>query len=296
MKKSLRMNVLEKVLVLGPEGTYSHEAAVKIIDSSKARSVEIVPQRRNLDVLHSAEAEKCFGIVPIENSSAGLVDIVKTFWLHQARSRQQLYVVGEVSIPVRHYLLAKKGIGISDLESVMSHPQALSQCAGSLDRLGIDIRTPANSTAGAAQELASMDEGSQIGAIASSFAADIYGLEVLGKDLQDFSGNSTKFHLVAPSPMPMTGNDRTAVIFNIPNEPNALMNALWAPGSQHVNMSSIHSIPSGELGDYAFYLEFDCHQDSLTGKKILDLLALLTKQLIVLGSFPKGVEYNGGET
>lgn len=282
--------------VLGPAGTNGHEAARLVLSSELqqfqfgATSYEIAYCGRNPDILRQAEQEESLGVVPIENSSAGLVaDVVKGYWL-KVLGEPTLNVIGEIQLPIEHHLLVHPSVSdIAELTSVMSHPQALEQCAMSLSGLGLDRRTPASSTAGAAQYVSQDETFRTVGALASRFAAETYGLKVLRDNLQDSIGNATRFHIVGPRPMAPTGNDRTALIFWVPNEPGALVNMLECIRMGRVNMTTVHSIPLGSPGEYAFYVEFECHQFDTAGQRVFQRLRSLTDRLLILGSFPRNI-------
>lgn len=293
-----------KIVALGPEGTYGHQAAVLAREVFKKHGVilgsEVTFVGRNVDILTSVEEDsnrECLGIVPIENSSAGLVAEVANYWIRvsrQPRRDTQLCVIGELEIPVRHNLLAHSSVtDVKDILCVKSHPQALAQCMGKLDALGISIRIPTLSTADAAKEIAIEQVLKNVGrhgaAIASTFAAGHYGLNVLVEGLEDFPGNATRFHILGTNPCAQTGCDRTAVIFKLPNESGALISALQIFSKETINMSSIHSIPLGTMNSYAFYVEFDCHIESREGLMVKDMLQSNTIGPCVLGSYPRSI-------
>jgi len=288
-----------KIITLGPAGTYGHEATEAVLDwlfleHSVKPDIEFVP--RNIEILNSVSKTQNLGVVPIENSTEGLVsEVIKGFWLRQADNevaRPPIYVVGETKIPIRHQLLVHPSINrIEELTAVASHTQALGQCKENLDRLGLMIRKPTNSTAAAAQSVANDLAFRTTGAIASRFAGKVYGLKALQENLEDFPGNATRFHIVGPAPKrTVSENNRTALLFWVPNKPRSLLNALWSIGMEEVNMSSIHSIPLGSRGQYAFYCEFDCHTKTDVGRKIIERMRTVVDRLFILGSYPQEID------
>lgn len=291
-----------KICALGPAGTNGHEAAkmasemLKLGQDGADQVTEISFCSRNDEILERVGRDKCFGVVPIENSSAGLVSEVVRFWLKWAEVWLDLNVIGEILLPIEHHLLVHPSIQqVEELSGVMSHPQALAQCAKSLDRLGLKTRIPSASTAGAAAEVATNSASRSVGAIASRLAGELNGLRVISQHIEDCSGNATRFHLVARRTLPSpTGNDRTAIIFCVPNRPRALLNPLWCIGTEEVNMSSIHSIPLGTPSEYAFYCELDCHSGDRKGVMILERMRTFTNKIIVLGSYPQNSELPKG--
>jgi prephenate dehydratase len=242
--------------------------------------------------------EKIYGVVPIENSSEGLVgEVAKGFWVEESNrsSGRRLCVTGEIHLPIEHCLLTHKDLKTVDhVKEVISHPQALAQCGGSLDSFKISRRVPEKSTAAAAKRIAESSDLRTSAALASRFAGQIYGLRTLRSHVEDVEGNTTRFHIIGPDMFEETGQDRTAMIFRTKNEPRALQNVLWAIGMLGVNMSSIHSISLGLPGRYAFYVEFDAHIRSTAGKQIEACLPFVTDRVFVLGSYPQSAPEKGG--
>lgn len=278
-----------KILCLGPAGTYGHEAATIAAKRLKRESLEIEFCQRNVDVIRRVDSEECYGVVPVENSTAGLVpDIVKDFWLEQSTD-SLVCVVGEIQIAVSHNLLVHSSTrSMGEIIKVISHPQALAQCRTKLARFGLKKFEAVDSTALAARYASEPLVYPNIAAISSRFAAEFYGLKMIAECIEDSPGNSTRFHILGSDEnQKPTGNDRTAVLFWIPNRPGALLSALGT--MWRVNMSSIHSIPLGTPSAYAFYCEFDEHKFSDVGGEVLLGLEKLTDRLLVLGSYPKEV-------
>lgn len=288
-----------KLFVLGPAGTNGHEVAKRMVLSKPGDwsfdQIDLEFCVTNVEILKSAQHQAGLGVVPIENSTAGLVgDVIKGYWLKQPK-RPLLSVIGEFQLPVEHYLLVRQNIShVSQLTAVMSHQQALDQCSGNLTRLGINVRIPAKSTAGAARDVATDDRLATTGALASRFAADTYGLKILEPSLEDYSDNATRFHVVSGSLTNPTGCDRTAIIFWVPNKPNALVSALLCISMGGINMTSTHSIPLGSPGEFAFYVEFECHQNDSDGRGVFSRLRTITHEIMVLGSFPRNIPEKKG--
>lgn len=276
------------LFALGPDGTNGHEVAERVImhRDSKRERLELDLCARNEVVLEEAALHAALGVVPIENGIEGLVKPVINFWRTRKADAPPLYVIGEYSIQISHYLLVKKPMDMSEITAVASHPQALGQCRETLDLLEINDRIPVDSTALAAQRLARGKYPSTTAAIASRFAAEQYGLHIQKERLEDASDNTTRFHLVGPKPTAPTGCDRTAMIFEVEDQSGALVDALQAIRQHGTSMSSIHSIPIGP-GTFAFYVEFDRHLQSAEGEKIHEGLQRVTSRIIVLGSFPQ---------
>lgn len=279
---------MELVHVLGPFGSNGHYAATQWVKRAMPEDgADYVFAGSNVGIIRQVAQGTAhdIGVVPIENATAGLVDQVIAYWL--AADQSPVHVCGELLMPVTHALLVHPRQAEAPITRVMSHPQALSQCARSLDERGIRHREPAESTSGAAQYVLDHPEES-VAALASPLAAQYYGLHVVAPNLADSPDNATRFHIIRRhGALPLvTGHDRTALIFWVEDRPKVLANVLWAIGTQDVNMSSLHSIPLGSSRRYAFYCEFDAHQDDERGSTILEIMGHLTTKITILGSFP----------
>jgi prephenate dehydratase len=284
-----------KLYCLGPKGTNGHEAALRVkpmLRTGIDTTIEFCD--RNEEILLRAAEDQCCGVVPIENSTAGLVSEVVRYWLNLNLFKRKLWAVGEIQLPIEHHLLVQQNIhDSSELNFVYSHPQAIAQCSKRLTQLNLQNRTvPEKSTANAAEHVSiNADVPARVAALASRLAAETYGLKILVENMQDSSDNATRFHVVGPWMPRQSGCDRTAMIFMpIESEKSGVLaNALWAIAASHVNMSSIHSIPLGQPGKYGFYCEFDCHVESDEGVRIVRRLETLTEKIIVLGSYPRTI-------
>lgn len=289
-----------KIMALGPEGTNGHEVAKKaaVLLHAKYGSFVIEYCSQNIEVLKRAQAAGCLGVVPVQNSSVGLVsEVVQGFWLEEGASAS-LQVIGEVELPVQHNLLVHPSLlKLTDITMVISHQQALDQCRKKLQQLLPDVQQKSEkSTALAAQLVARDPTYKTAAAIASSFAGEFHALKVLRSGMEDCLGNTTRFHIVGPEPAQPTGFDRTAVIFIVKHCPGTLYQALGKISLEGVNISYIQSIPQDKPEMYAFYCEFDQHQDTDLGRKIMEGLRGqdITERIIVLGSYPRAAQAGKG--
>jgi chorismate mutase / prephenate dehydratase len=270
-----------KILALGPQGTNGHQAASMLKPDSKVEFCE-----HNSDILRGVhEGRAPFGIVPIENSISGRIHEVIKFWMSLPSGYRNISVIGGIDLPVSHCLLVHPEIKqVGQLKTVFSHPEAVEQCQESLRQLKL-IGQPAKSTADAAKIVAESDPRQGLGAIASEFAANLYGLKIMRRNFQDENHNSTRFHLIGRKKIGRpSGNDLTPIIFWLKNEPGELCDALTAFKIADINMTSIHSIPLGHK-KYAFYVEIQGHQDDKIVASDLTLLKNLADRLIILGSY-----------
>lgn len=282
-----------KILALGPIGTYGHEAAHRALRMlPESARVEVEVQRillcdSHAEVFQRVVKENCYAVVPIENSIAGLVaDTIHGFWLQQ-KSQPTISVLGEIQLPIEHSLVMRRGKKFNKNSTVLSHPQAISQCRENLQKLGINNTAPTKSTAGAAELIIMKEQYADSAALVSSFAAEKWGLEVLKSHMEDVKGNTTRFHVLGHNEWPVGSEYKTALIFWTKDEPRALANALWAICADGTNMTSIHSLPLGMPGHFAFYVEFGDHQYSIKGIGIMNRLKTVTQRILRLGSFPR---------
>ena len=225
------------------------------------------------------------GMLPFENSLAGSVHRNYDLIL-----RHELQIESEFHLRVSHCLLGVPGSKIEQIQRAHSHPQALAQCENNLSKLGI---TPVaeKDTAGSAR-LVKEWNGLQDAAVASTRAAEVYGLEILQGKLEDYSHNYTRFLALSRQPLitddPEEDGYKTSVVFSLKNTPGVLFKALSVFALRDIDLTKIESRPIPERPwEYMFYVDFLGHQQSLTGSRALDHLGELATFLRVLGSYPR---------
>ncbi len=267
-----------KVAYLGPEGTFTHQAVLREFGSS----IELTAVKSVGEVFEEVEKGRAsYGVVPIENSMEGSLGSVLDMFL-----TSDIKVIKEIFENISHFLLSKTG-DMNDISVVASHPQALSQCRRWLsEHLGDKEIRETPSTARAAI-MASEDES--IAAIASEFAASIYGLRVIEERIEDSPRNLTRFWVMGKSvPLP-TGFDKTSILFSFKDEPGALSRALVPFAEAGINLTKIESRPSKEKPwEYVFFVDFIGHSYN---EEIKDVISKVERSCIflkVLGSYPKG--------
>ncbi len=222
------------------------------------------------------------GVLPLENSLAGTVGDAL-----DALADGTLRVIGELLLPVRHQLLVLPGVSLQAIERVSSHWQALAQCERFLDGRGWQI-VPAADTAGAARQLAETGDH-RAAAIASTRAADRYGLEVLATDIQDSDHNLTRFAVLARvdgAPAPRGKNTETLITFETGHRPGDLVRVLNVLAEAGINLSRIESRPSGEgPWRYRFLVQVGGHEEREPLRAALKAMREHTRSIRVLGSF-----------
>ena len=282
-----------KIYAVGPAGSYGMHVAARVNQESVAPILpqNIHPCTDHTDVFESLLADTdihSIGVVAIENSIHGLVGEVANFWMsHPTRS---LKVIGERRMRIYHRLLVRPEVStIQFIEQVMSHAQALGQCSRYLDSVAITTRIPVASTAHAAEYIARNELAGNMAAIASEYAAKIYGLKVMTHtSIANHPHNTTRFHIVSRTNGSLGLESKTALIFWTKNVPGALAKVLQCFADAGRNISSLHSIPLGTLGTYAFYCEVDHSLHDADGSGfIVQTLAKVTEKVRIIGSFLK---------
>ncbi len=261
----------------GVAGAYSEEAIRQFFGPD----VETLPCRTLDDMFPLVEnSDADHGMLPVENSVAG--SVTRSYELLMAHD---LRVHAETVLRVHHMLLAPPGTKLSDLERVRSHPQALAQCQRYLSRHGLEAE-PAFDTAGSARDLVANPEPG-VAAIASQLAAELYGLEIIDRGIEDFEFNYTRFFILAREAPPRAQRNKTSLIFTTPHEPGALYDCLGEFAKRRINLAKIESRPRlNRPWQYIFYLDFEGHcQDPECEAAIMGLLrrSLFVK---LLGSYP----------
>ncbi|XAR59795.1 Arogenate dehydratase [Bertholletia excelsa] len=284
-----------RVAYQGVHGAYSESAAEKAYPNCEA-----VPCEQFDTAFEAVErwlVERA--VLPIENSLGGSIHRNYDLLL-----RHRLHIVGEVKLAIRHCLLANPGVKVEELKRVLSHPQALAQCEHTLTRLGM-VREAVDDTAGAAK-LVAFHKLKDAGAVASSAAARIYGLNILAEDIQDDSDNVTRFLMLAREPI-IPGTDRpfkTSIVFSLEEGPGTLFKALAVFAMRDVNLTKIESRPlqkqalrevddsnngSPKCFPYLFYVDFEASMADQNAQNALGHLKEMATFLRVLGSYPADI-------
>ncbi len=275
-----------KIAYLGPQGTFTEEALNKYISSIKSEDeIEKVPCATMQEVIKSVDrGEVVEGIVPIENSLEGSVNITLDFLTFESEAK----IVREITIPIRHSLIGKENMAVSKIKKIISHPHATAQCKNfiSTHLKGVEI-IAANSTAEAIKMLQETDNS--IAAIGTEIAAKIYGLKIIEKDIEDNKENKTRFIFLGNNIQEKTGKDKTSIVcFLEEDKPGSLFTILKEFAERNINLTRLESRPAKkELGDYVFLIDIDGH---IHDKEIFDVLETLRKTVYlvkILGSYPR---------
>lgn len=266
-----------KIAFLGPEGTFSQEAAVKHF----GHAMTTIPLDSIAEAFREVEAGTAhYGVVPVENSTEGSVNYTLDMFL-----RSPLRICGEVELRVHQNLLSNAAT-LADIHTVYGHPQSLAQCREWLDaNLRHARRAPISSNAEGARRAA---RESGTAALASEIAAGIYGLTALSSRIEDEPGNATRFAVIGQQEIPATGYDRTSLLLSLDNRPGALF-GLLEPFAQHgVSMSRVESRPSRQRQwDYVFFVDIEGHEHDPEVRRALDEVRARASLFRVLGAYPR---------
>jgi chorismate mutase/prephenate dehydratase len=264
-----------QAIYLGPQHSYSHLAAIKYFGDA----ITLTPVASIPAVFEAvARQDSISGIVPIENSTDGrVVDTLGMF------VRADMQICGEVMLPIHHNLLATTPR--DQITEVHSKPQALSQCRGWLAKQLPNARLVEISSTAAAAKLASEQAG--VAAVASLEAGREYELDVIATSIEDNPNNVTRFAVLGTERPAPTGNDKTAILFQVSHEPGALANAMTIFKQQNLNLTWIESFPAPETkNEYMFFIELTGHRDTPGVQVAIEQLQQLAQRLTILGSYP----------
>lgn len=268
------------IAFLGPAGTFTEAAVHKF--AAHLPEVETLPVGSPSEAVAAVRAGQAdYACVAIENSVDGAV--TTTFDALVEAEPVQIY--REVDIPVAFSIMTRPGKG--DIRRLSTHPVAFQQIRGWVKNSLPEVEfVPASSNAAAAEAVA---RGDADAAAAPARAAEIFGLETIAQGVADVEGAATRFVLVGRPgrPTARTGQDRTSVIFTLPNEPGSLVGALQDLAYRGVDLSRIESRPTREtFGTYRFYVDLIGHIEDQPVAEALRALWLRTEVLLFLGSWP----------
>jgi prephenate dehydratase len=274
------MSILKKIAFQGEPGANSHEACRTYFPDYEA-----VPCATFEEAFEAIKTGACqLGMIPIENSIAGRVADV-----HHLLPASGLQIVGERFKPIRFQLMANKGVTLDQVKIATSMPIALSQCRQSLKKLGL-AHESAGDTAGAAKALALKPDPTRA-AVAPALAAEIYGLDILARDIEDARNNTTRFLVMtaekAPEPPPFTHRCVTSFVFKVRNLPAALYKALGGFATNGVNMTKLESyMEGGHFTATFFYAEVDGRPEDRSLALAFDELKFFSEKFEILGVYP----------
>lgn len=274
---SLSLEQPMKVAFLGPQGTFTHAAAMQQFGFS----AQLVPQKSIPAVFDEvARGRAPYGVVPVENSTEGVVSHTLDMFMES-----ELKINAEIMLGISHFLMSRSG-RMTDIKKIVSHPQPLAQCRKWLEENLPDVPlVDVGSTALAAQ-MALEDES--FGAIASEMAATLYGLQVVKERIEDNPNNFTRFLVIGQNTPERSGRDKTSLMFNIKDQPGILYRMLEPFSKREINLSKIESRPMKKKAwEYIFFLDIEGHIDDAPIAAAVTELKDYCQFLKVLGSYPR---------
>ena len=270
-----------KIGYLGPEGTFTQSAVYKQF----GHSVRALPLATIDEVFHEVESGAAdFGVVPIENSTAGSVNHTLDNFL-----MSPLKICGELEMRIRQHLLGSMD-GLEKIQRVCAHPQSLAQCRAWLKEYlaGVELVEVSSNAEGARR---ARDEVGTA-AIAGDAAAEVYRLEKLIADIEDRPDNTTRFLVIGRDLLPASGEDRTTLLLSTADtgDSGALYTLLGPLAENNINMTRIESRPSRrKKWHYVFFIDIEGHADDSNVAAALVKLEKSTQLFRVLGSYPKAI-------
>ncbi|MDO4436751.1 MAG: prephenate dehydratase domain-containing protein [Coriobacteriaceae bacterium] len=266
---------IASVCCQGVEGAYSQIAACKLFD---VPSISFEPSFEG--VFRAVTEGRCdFGVLPIENSTAGSVNAV-----YDLLGAYGCSIVRSLRLKIEHNLMAAPGVRLSDVREVISHSQAINQCAHYLEKLGV-VTTVCENTARAAEMVATSDRR-DVAALSSIACAGLYGLNVLDHNVQDSDANYTRFVVIAREPAIYPGADRSSIQITLKSEPGALYRVLERIYALNIDLVKLESRPvPGSDFEFTFYFDLACPAVDPAFSALLDSLDDVCMSFRYFGSY-----------
>ncbi|GGX90248.1 P-protein [Litchfieldella qijiaojingensis] len=269
-----------KVAYLGPEGTFTQQAALKHFGDSAVS----LPMAAIDEVFREVEAGAAnYGVVPVENSTEGVVNHTLDSFMDSS-----MCICGEVVLRIHHHLLISSTTRKEKVSRIYSHPQSFAQCRKWLDsHYPHAERVPVASNAEAAKLVKTEWHSA---AIAGDMAAKLYDLEKIAEKIEDRPDNSTRFLIIGNQQVPMSGEDKTSIVVAMRNQPGALHDLLEPFHRHQIDLTRLETRPSRTgVWNYVFFIDFKGHCEDPVVEAVLEEVRLRSAELKVLGSYPVGV-------
>jgi chorismate mutase / prephenate dehydratase len=267
-----------KIAFFGAVATYSHLAAREKFGSA----AHLLPTASINEVFQEVrQGRVSFGVVPIENSTEGVVAHTLDLLVDS-----DLQICAEIFLVIHHNLLSRSGRA-EDIQTIASHPQALAQCRGWLG--GHFPKLPVEEVASTAHAAKVAADDPTVGAISSSLAKDVYDLQVVAANIEDQSNNITRFLVIGAKDSEPSRNDKTSLVFSVKDRPGVLHRMLQPFARSRINLSKIESRPiKNKPWEYMFFLDLKGHKQEARVKRAIDDLQRNCVFLKILGSYPSG--------
>ena len=275
MSSALALEKTMSIAYLGPEATFTHQAAIQKFGSS----LRYVSQKTIADVFTEVSRNRAdYGVVPVENTTEGVVTHTLDMFVDS-----DLKIVSQIVLPVQYCLAGN--CRLQDIKRLYVHPQALGQCRQWVQEHLPKVEIFETSSNARSAELAA--QGKVNAAITGILAAEKYGLPVLKQDIQDNAANATRFLVLGRQCSPPTGDDRTSLLVSVADKAGALHQAIAAFRRHKINMTKIESRPSKRKAwEYFFFIDCNGHMQDRKVVKAIHLLGEHCNFVKVLGSYP----------
>ncbi len=282
------MSVDKKIIIQGIKGCFHQEAAQKYFDTTAVDTVPSDSFDQLADILQAHESDH-LAIMAIENSIAG--SLLQNYRILRER---EFKVVGEVYLRIKHNLMAIAGQTIADIREVSSHPMAINQCLEYFAQYPNIKLIKSEDTALAARQVAEKATPG-IGAIASKSAAEIYGLDIIGKGIETSKENYTRFFIIQGKNQVKEIDplyNKASIYIRVLDQPGCLLKAMDIIAEHHINISKLQSYPVlGKLNEYYFYLDLE-FAEAGQYEAVMELLPTVTTVLKELGTYQKASVYD----
>ena len=267
-----------KVAFQGEPGAYTEEAAFRFF----GKVTEGYPCNTLDEVFEAVEmGDVPFAAVPVENSLEGSITRAYDLLLDSP-----LMICGETELRISHCLIGGPGATLDSIKKVYSHPQALGQCRSFLSHLDCEL-IPESDTAGSVRMIKEQNLADSA-AIASARAAEIYGMKIVAKEIEDNPHNFTRFFILSREDAMPTGNDKTSIVFSLKHKPGALYDCLKEFAARNINLTKLESRPTRhQPWEYNFYMDISGHHQDKEIQAALQKLDELSIFIKVLGSYPR---------
>ncbi|HTA94669.1 MAG TPA: prephenate dehydratase [Verrucomicrobiae bacterium] len=277
MSSALALEKTMTIAYLGPEATFTHQAAIRRFGSS----LRYASQKTIADVFTEVAKNRAdYGVVPVENSTEGVVTHTLDMFVDS-----DLKIVSQIVLPIQYCLAAKSKVAKAKIQKIYVHPQALGQCRSWIQKNLPHVEILEASSNARSAELAAKDKSAA--AVTGILAAEKYGLRILEQDIQDNAANATRFLVLGRQCSPPTGDDRTSLMVSVSDKVGALHEAIAAFRRFKINMTKIESRPSKRKAwEYFFFIDCDGHARD---KKVAGAIKILGKHcnfVKILGSYP----------
>jgi chorismate mutase/prephenate dehydratase len=275
MSSALALEKSLTIAYLGPEATFTHQAAIKRFGSS----LRYAAQKTIGDVFTEVSKNRAdYGVVPVENSTEGVVTHTLDMFVDS-----ELKIVSQIVLKVQQCLMSNTPR--AQIKKLYVHPQSLAQCRGWIQNHLPRVELIETSSNARSAELAAKEKGAA--ALGGLLAAEKYKLEVLEQDIQDNAANATRFLVLGRQCSPPTGDDRTSLMVSMSDKVGALHHALAAFRKYKINLTKIESRPSKRKAwQYLFFIDCDGHMQDAKVAKAIANLEKECSLVKVLGSYP----------